>query len=89
MKDTSEVFHFLYYGNFLDSAIKGSLQAIFGLKRTKMMCDDIYCHFSYPSKVLSEFEVNANIERVLLLLLAYAVVTRIITFFFIKYRLKN
>jgi ATP-binding cassette, subfamily G (WHITE), member 1 len=89
MKDTSPIFHFLYYGNFLDNAIKGSLQAIFGFNRTKMPCDDVYCHFSYPSKVLSEFEVDVKIERVLALLVAYAIVTRVVTFFFIKFKLKN
>lgn len=89
MKDTSPVFHFLYYANFLDNAIKGSLVAIFGFDRAKMDCDDIYCHFSYPRKVLSEFEVDVKIERVLAILLAYAIVTRVFTFYFIKFRLKN
>jgi ATP-binding cassette, subfamily G (WHITE), member 1 len=65
------------------------MQTIFGFNRTKMECDDVYCHYSYPNKILKEFEVDVNVEGVLVLLLAYAVCTRVVTFFFIKYRLKN
>jgi len=89
MKDTSSHFHWLFYSNFVDNAIKGSLQAIFGYNRTKMRCEALYCHYSYPNKVLQEWEAFVTVERALIILLAYAICTRIITFLFLKYRLKN
>lgn len=90
MKDTQSCFHWLFNANFLDNAIKGSLQAIFGDNRTKMPCNDIiYCHYSYPSKLLKEVEAFVSVERALAVLVAYAVVSRVITFLCIKFRLKN
>lgn len=89
MKDTSIYFHWLFHANFVDNAIKGSVQAIFGLNRTKIDCDAVYCHYSYPSKVLQEVEANVTVGRALGVLFIYAVCSRIITFVFIKYRLKT
>lgn len=89
MKDTSTYFHWLFHANFVDNAIKGSVQAIFGMNRTKIECDALYCHYSYPSKVLQEVEASVSVERSLMVLVAYAVFSRVITFIFIKYRLKS
>lgn len=89
MKDTSNYFHWLFHANFVDNAIKGSIQAIFGMNRTKFECDAVYCHYSYPSKVIQEVEASVSIERALSVLVAYAVCSRIITFIFIKFRLKT
>ncbi|CRL06232.1 CLUMA_CG018947, isoform A [Clunio marinus] len=90
MKDAANYFHWLFHANFLDNAIKGTLNAIYGLDRSKIECvDDIYCHYSYPKKVLQEFSIYISIWRVLFVLTLYAIFTRILTFIFIKYRLKK
>lgn len=89
MKDTSSLFHWLFYTNFVDNAIKGSIQAIFGLNRGKIECEALYCHYSYPSKILQEVEAYVSVKTALMVLITYAIMSRILTFFFIKYRLKN
>lgn len=89
MKDTSPFFHGFFEYNFMDNAIKGSFQTIFGFNRTKMECDAIYCHYSYPKKVLDELEVAVSVERALLIISAYAICSRLITFALIKFRLKS
>lgn len=89
MKDTPYFFHWMFESNFVNNAIKGLLQVLFGLNRTKMRCDADYCHYGYPDKVLKDFEAQVSFERVLLVLLAYAVFSRLIAFIFIKYRLKS
>lgn len=89
MKDTASYFHWLFDINFMDNAIKGSFQSIFGYNRTKMNCDAIYCHYSYPNKVIEELGITVSVERALLIILLYAICSRVITFAFIKFRLKN
>lgn len=88
MKHTNEFFHWLFHANFVENAIKGTLMTIYGLNRTKMECDITYCHYTYPSKLLEEVGA-ANIERVFAVLIAYAIVSRLITYLFLKYRLKH
>lgn len=85
---TQSIFHWLYDYNFLDNAIKGSLQSIYG-NRSKIPCEEMFCPFSYPDKILRETESSVSIARVLTILVIYAVVTRIISFIFVKFRLKN
>lgn len=89
MKDTASYFHWLFEYNFMDNAIKASFQSIYGYNRTKMNCGAIYCHYSYPNKVLEELRVSVNIEKALAIISVYAIFSRIITFAFIKFRLKN
>lgn len=90
MKDTPSYFHWLFEMNFVNNAIKGMLQTIFGMNRSKIRCDKaMYCHYSYPDKLLRDFEGHVSLERVLTVLVAYAIVSRIIAFVFVKYRLKN
>lgn len=88
MKHTSELFHWLFHANFVENAIKGTLQTIYGFNRTKMECDIIYCHYTYPSRMLDEVG-RADIEQVLAVLIAYAIGSRIVTYLLIKYRLKH
>jgi hypothetical protein len=87
---TQSFFHWMYECNFFDNAIKGSLQSIYG-NRSKIPCEEnvIYCPFSHPMKILEITEAFVSIERVLMVLVAYAVFSRLITFGFVRYRLKN
>jgi hypothetical protein len=90
MKDTQDIFHWFFYGNFLDNAIKGSLQTIFGFNRTKLPCEGaIYCHFNSPQKIMQEFDVYVSITRVMTVLFIYIFLSRIFAYFSIKYRLKH
>lgn len=88
MKDAPVFFHWMFEINFLNNAIKGALQIIFGLGRGKIRCDAIFCPYSYPDKLLRDFEANVSIERVMAVLIAYAIFSRLLAFIFLKYRLK-
>ena len=86
---TQSFFHWLYDCNFLDNAIKGTLQSVYG-NRSKIPCDDdvMYCPFNQPNKILELTEAFISIKKVLAVLLAYAIFFRIVTWIFIKIRLK-
>lgn len=89
MKDTLSCFHWVFELNFVDNAIKGSMQAIFGMNRSKLDCSEMYCHYSYPIKILQEVEASSSFERSLLVLTIYTVLTRILSFILIRCRLRS
>ena len=85
MKDTPHFFHWIFNSNFVNSAIKGSLQSIFGLDRPKLNCQDIYCRYSYPKQFLKDFDAHVSLHISLSILLTYAILSRIIAFALLKY----
>lgn len=90
MRDTPKALHWLFECNLVENSIKGSLLAVFGYNRSKLLCEEssIYCHFKYPQAILKEFDVSMSIERTLIVLVAYSIAFRFLAYWILKYRLK-
>ena len=69
-------------------AIKGAVNSVLGLNRTKLECDEIYCHFTDPKKFLRDYECEADLMDIFYLLLTYFVICQTASFILIAYRLK-
>ena len=67
---------------------KGVLNSILGLNRTRMECDQLYCHYSDPKMFLRDFECEVDLMDVFYLILTYIIVCQVTSFIFISYRLK-
>lgn len=78
----------LFNINFLNMAFKGAVNSVLGLNRTKLDCDQIYCHFSDPKKFLRDFEAEVDLMQVFYTILIYYVVCQFGSFMLISYRLK-
>lgn len=88
-KDAHPFFHIFFNGNFLDSGLKGVLNSVLGFNRNKFECDEIYCHFMDPKKVLRDFGANIDVTQAFSILLLYIIFCQIASFILFKYRLKN
>jgi hypothetical protein len=87
-KDTHPFLIYLFDANFLNMAFKGCVNSLLGLNRTKFECDELYCHYSDPKKILRDFEMKVDLSRAVSIILIYFVVAQIVAFTLINYRLK-
>jgi hypothetical protein len=87
-KDTHPVLTYIFNANFLNMAFKGSVNSLLGLNRTKFECDKLYCHYADPKKILRDFEMNVDLSQAVLIIIVYYILTQILSFLLINYRLK-
>jgi len=87
-RDTHPIFRPLFQINFFNVVIAGSTTSVLGMNRPKIKCDEIYCHFVDPKKILRDFECEIDIMHVYYILLTYFVVCHLGAFIFIRYKLK-
>ncbi|KAG5672394.1 hypothetical protein PVAND_002525 [Polypedilum vanderplanki] len=87
-KDAPEIFSFFFNTNFLDSSLKGVLNSVLGFNRTKLPCDEIFCFLENPKKMLRDFGANIDITKAYYILIIYILISQILAFTFINYRLK-
>lgn len=88
-RDTLLIFRPFFELNFFNMAIKGAVNSIFGFGRTRLECDDIYCHFNDPKKILRDFECEIDVMHAFYTLLIYFVVCHVVSLVLISYRLKH
>ncbi|XP_070503549.1 ATP-binding cassette sub-family G member 1-like [Chironomus tepperi] len=87
-RDTHPILKNLFELNFYNMAVKGAVNSVLGFNRTKLPCDEIYCHFTDPKKFLRYYECETDLMYIFYLLLTYFVICQIAAFFLIGYRLK-
>lgn len=78
----------LFELNFFNEAVKANVNSALGLNRTKLPCEEIYCHFADPKKFLSYYELEVDLMQVFYLLLTYYLVCQTAAFILIGVRLK-
>ncbi|XP_070503278.1 ATP-binding cassette sub-family G member 1-like [Chironomus tepperi] len=88
-KDALPLFQIFFYGNFLDCGLKGVVNSVLGFNRSKLKCDEIYCHYMDPKKVLRDFGANVDIFQASSILLLYILFCQATSFILFRYRLKN
>jgi hypothetical protein len=88
-KHTHPVFQIFFETNFLDNALKGVVNSVLGFDRAKIPCDEIFCHFGNPKKVIRDFGVSVDMTKAFCVIFSYIVVFQIVSFVLIRFRLKN
>jgi ATP-binding cassette, subfamily G (WHITE), member 1 len=83
------IFRIFFELNYLDNALKGVVTSILGMNREKLPCDDMYCHFGNPKKVMRDFGAEVDLTKAFSVIFVYYTVFQIITYFMMRYRLKN
>ncbi|KAI8422366.1 hypothetical protein MSG28_006226 [Choristoneura fumiferana] len=83
---------YLYWGSYvsyLRYGLEGLINAIYGLNRPNLACDDeLYCHYRYPSKFLNEIAMSADMFWWDILALTVSLfVLRIGAFLLLKWKL--
>lgn len=88
-KDVHQFFLVFFEFNYLDNALKGIVTSVLGLNRAKLPCDEIYCHFSDPKKVLRDFGADIDFSKAFAVIILYFAVFHAVSYFLIRFRLKN
>ncbi|XP_032515197.2 ATP-binding cassette subfamily G member 4-like [Danaus plexippus] len=52
--DAPRFIQWIFNVSFLKHGLVGLVIAIFGLERPKLICSDLYCHYSYPRKFIKD-----------------------------------
>ena len=90
MRDTKEIWHWIFEISFIRHALEGSMQAIFGLDREKLKCESSsYCHYRLPHQFLESVGITETLTSSILKLATFALVFRVIAFVIMWRRLKH
>ncbi|KAK6640138.1 hypothetical protein RUM44_011824 [Polyplax serrata] len=60
--DTPIFFKWLYYISYFRASFQSSVYSVYGLNRSALACDNAYCHFKNPSKILTEMDIPHTIS---------------------------
>lgn len=88
-KDSNPFWHNFYELSYLKYSAYASEKSIFGFNRTKMECNDLYCHFRSPQKFLQSIEFEEDYGKCVWMLLANFLMFTIMAYGLIRYRLKS
>ena len=87
-RDTHPIFTSFFHINYFNVALAGSTTAVLGMNRTKLKCEELYCHFVDPKKILHDFERDIDIMYAFNVLFVYLIICHIGAFVLIRYKLK-
>lgn len=74
---------------YLSHALDGSGSLIFGFNRTKLNCNEIYCHFQDPRKFVNVVGLQENLPKVFHALTITLVLIHTANYCIMRYRLGN
>lgn len=80
----------LTYVSYVRYSFEGTMIAIFGLNRGKLKCNQEYCHFKIPEKILENFSLTGDINMYIIdatVLMGLFVVLRIVAYFVLRIKL--
>nr|CAD7443498.1 unnamed protein product [Timema bartmani] len=57
-RDTPYLLRWIFHISYFRAAFQGSVFAMYGLNRTNLDCDILYCHMKLPSKILQTLDME-------------------------------
>jgi len=79
----------LSYVAYVRYGFEGTMMAIYGFEREKLVCSQAYCHFKYPHKFLEELALQDAVYWIdILVLFGFFVFLRVMGYFVLKLKLK-
>ncbi|KAK7590795.1 hypothetical protein V9T40_002408 [Parthenolecanium corni] len=90
LADIPVIFKWLHYFSFIRSSYQSLLYSMYGMKRSPLPCDSIYCHFRPPMQFMKEMDVT-DFEMVVefLYICFICILVYVCTSFCIWYRLNK
>lgn len=89
-KDAQAWVQWAFRVNFVENAIQGSLQPIFGFNRSKVECNEaIFCRYRYPEQILKDFGDDVSAEQALIVLWTSAIFYRLIAYWLLNNRINR
>ena len=90
VKDSNDYFKWFCNGFFVKQAGDCGLASLLGYNRSRMDCDQFYCHFETPKKFLDEIGVADTITTYSLLNLTFFLFFfRIVAYLVIRNKMKH
>ncbi|XP_048516989.1 ATP-binding cassette sub-family G member 4 isoform X2 [Dendroctonus ponderosae] len=90
LEDIPFYFQWLPYLSYVKYSFEGTMVAIYGLNRSKLVCNRDYCHFKYPSAFLDEMSLKGDMLTYFIdigVLSGLFVFLRIVAYFVLRIRL--
>lgn len=88
LADAPMFLKWLFHTSFLKYAVEGASHALFGYNRPKLPCNDMYCHYRFPSKFMKMIDMHhGDYLSAFIVLLIFCVVMRVLAFFIMALRL--
>ena len=88
-KDALPALQWIFELIFMKHAQDGVIEAIFGLNREKLLCDEIYCHFQKPEVLLKMIGQPDTLTKAAIAMALIYITVHAITFFNMNNRLKR
>lgn len=88
-KDIPESMEWQFEITYLKHSIDAISSLIFGYNRSKLECNEIYCHFESPQKFMNFIGLEENLTKAISALTCITVFTHITTYYVMRYRLKS
>lgn len=88
-KDIPGSLKWLFEINYAHYALEGVRSLIFGFDRTKLNCNEIYCHFGDPKKITKIIGLSENLPKVYRGLFTSLILVHIAAYCVMRYRLRN
>jgi hypothetical protein len=88
-KDANPFFGFLFETSFTQHAANAGVTSLLGYNRTKLDCDEMYCHFQDPKMFLDFLGVDNEVTlKTVMILTVFIFLLRAIAFFAMNHKLK-
>ncbi|XP_035433785.2 ATP-binding cassette subfamily G member 4 [Spodoptera frugiperda] len=80
----------LFQASFLKHGLVGLVLSIYGMDRAKLVCSELYCHYSYPNLFLQDnYITGEKFSMLILALFSIGIIVSILAFIILKIRLKS
>lgn len=87
-KDSHPFWHAFFELSYLKYSAYGTELSILGFNRSKLECENIYCHYRSPKKFLQSIEFDENYTTCVWMLIINFFLNIFIAYVFIRLRLK-
>jgi ATP-binding cassette, subfamily G (WHITE), member 1 len=88
-KDAQWWMHWIFEIDFMKHSNDGMIHAIFGYNRTKLECEEMYCHFRNPETLLKMIDAPKDPIKIFSIFPAIFLFIHILTFYNMNKRLKG
>lgn len=90
LADTPAGFRWLHQISYFRAGFHVAVHSVYGFNRTRMPCEKIYCHYSFPKKFLTEMDMEyIDVGGNMALVLSVTIVMHFLTCAALWYRLNK
>lgn len=88
--DAPSILTWLFHISFLKYALEGAVLSIFGYDRPDLRCDEIFCYYKKPEKLMKDMALDqGSFLYACIALTAMCFILRIAAFYVMSYRIKH